>query len=57
MNANGIEVLGTIYPQSACNKLLMKKELKALKEVLPDCDAVISMSCGDGTQTAASAAR
>jgi ferredoxin len=54
LNANGIEVLGTIYPQSACNKLLLKQERTARKEVLPDCDAVISMSCGDGTQTAAS---
>ncbi len=52
--SHGIEVVGSIYPQSACNKLLMKKELKALKDVLPECDAVVSLSCGDGTQTIAS---
>ena len=43
--SHGIEVVGSIYPQSACNKLLMKKELKALKDVLPECDAVVSLSC------------
>lgn len=53
LEAHGKKVLGTLYPQTGCNKLLVKKELKALKDVMPQVEALISLSCGDGTQTLA----
>ncbi len=51
LEAKGINVVGTIYPETGCNKLLIKKELKAFKD--QKIDAIISLSCGDGTQTLA----
>ena len=48
---NGIEVTGSVVIPTACNLLLGKKELKAVKDALKEADAVISMACGDGTQT------
>ena len=47
--ANGIEVTGSVIIPTACNLLLGKKELKAVKDALKN--AVVSMACGDGTQT------
>lgn len=35
----------------ACNLLKSKKDLKALKEETKEADAVLSLACGDGTQT------
>ncbi|MGN1033463.1 MAG: methylenetetrahydrofolate reductase C-terminal domain-containing protein [Intestinibacter sp.] len=49
--AEGIEVTGSVIIPSACNLLLGKKELKAVKDALKEADAVLSMACGDGTQT------
>ena len=49
--ANGIEVTGSVIIPTACNLLLGKKELKAVKDALKEADAVVSMECGDGTQT------
>ena len=49
--ANGIEVTGSVIIPTACNLLLGKKELKAVKDALKEADAVVSMACGDGTQT------
>ena len=49
--ANGIEVTGSVIIPTACNILLGKKELKAVKDALKEADAVVSMACGDGTQT------
>ena len=49
--ANGIEVTGSVIIPTACNLLLGKKELKAVKDALKEADAVVSIACGDGTQT------
>lgn len=51
LEEKGFEVVATILPVNSCNKLLMKKELKALKGL--EYDAVVCMACGDGTQTVA----
>lgn len=51
LEAEGKEVLGYILPNTACNLMLGKKELKALKDELKDADAILSLACGDGTQT------
>lgn len=51
LKADGIEVVGTVYPDESCQKLLVKKEIKAIKEL--EYDAIISLACGDGAQTVA----
>lgn len=53
LEANGKKVLATLYPQASCNKLLVKKELKGIKDVMDGCEAILTMSCGDGAQTVA----
>lgn len=47
----GIEVVGSVVPEESCQKLLIKKEMKAFKDSGAEC--VISMACGDGAQTVA----
>ena len=47
----GKEILGHLILDPACNLLKSKKDLKALKEELKEADAVLSLACGDGTQT------
>ncbi|MGL4911949.1 MAG: methylenetetrahydrofolate reductase C-terminal domain-containing protein [Romboutsia sp.] len=47
----GKTVLGYTLLAPACNLLKSKKDLKVLKEELKEADAVLSMACGDGTQT------
>ena len=51
LEAEGKTVLGSVLPDSTCNLLLNKKELKSVKEELKQADAVLSLACGDGTQT------
>lgn len=51
LEAEGKNVLGYTILDPACNLLKSKKDLKALKEELKEADAVISLACGDGTQT------
>lgn len=51
LTENGYEVVGKCVPQLSCNKNLMKRELKAFKD--SGYEAVVVMSCGDGTQTVA----
>ena len=53
LEAEGKNVLGYTLLEPACNFLKSKKDLKALKAELAEADAVISMACGDGTQTIA----
>ncbi len=50
---NGIEVMDMVVFDTACNKLLTKKEIKSIKDSLDAADAVICASCGDGVQTLA----
>ena len=51
LEERGIQVVATILPEECCHKLLVKKELKALRG--SDAEAVIGMACGDGVQTVA----
>ena len=51
LRADGIEVVGTVYPGEACQKLLVKKEIKAVRDA--EFDAFISLACGNGAQTLA----
>lgn len=51
LEAEGKKVLGYTILDPACNLLKSKKDLKSLKEELKEADAVISLACGDGTQT------
>lgn len=51
LESYGKEVLGHILLQPACNLLKCKKDLKKLKAELKNTDAVLSLACGDGTQT------
>lgn len=51
LESKGKEVLGYAILDPACNLLKSKKDLKSLKNELSDADAVLSLACGDGTQT------
>ena len=51
LESNGKVVTATIIPSESCQKLLMKKELKALKDT--DTQAILTLACGDGVQTVA----
>jgi hypothetical protein len=51
LEAQGKEVTAMISPDESCQKLLLKKEMKAIKNT--DTQAVLSMACGDGCQTVA----
>ena len=51
LEEHGMEVVGTVLPDECCHKLLMKRELKALKD--SGAEAIVGMSCGDGVQTVA----
>ena len=51
LEAEGKTVLGYTLLEPACNLLKSKKDLKVLKEELKEVDAILSMACGDGTQT------
>ena len=51
LEAQGIEVVATVIPGECCHKLLVKKELKVLRD--SGAEAVIGMACGDGVQTVA----
>ena len=51
LEAEGKKVLGHVMPDSTCNLLLNKKELKSVKEELKQADAILSLACGDSTQT------
>jgi ferredoxin len=53
LEANGKEVLAAIVSGTSCNKLLVKKELKGIKDAVAQADCIVSMSCGDGVQTVA----
>ena len=45
LEAQGREVVATAYPGECCHKLLVKKELKAIKA--SGAEAIVGMSCGD----------
>lgn len=51
LESNGKIVTAIIIPAESCQKLLMKKELKALKDT--ETQAILTLACGDGVQTVA----
>ena len=51
LEERGYEVVATVLPGECCHKMLVKKELKVLKNT--GCEAVLGMACGDGVQTVA----
>ncbi len=51
LEAEGKNVLGYTLLDPACNLLKSKKDLKVLKEEIKEADALLSLACGDGTQT------
>ena len=51
LEANGKTVLVCKVIDPCCNLLQCKKDLKAVKEELKEADAILSLACGDGTQT------
>lgn len=51
LKEHGIEVVGSCIPDESCQKMLVKKDMKALKDSGAEC--VISMACGNGAQTVA----
>lgn len=53
LEENGKTVLDGRVLDPSCNLLKVRKDLKAIKEELAQADAVVSLACGDGTQTIA----
>lgn len=51
LEEHGMEVVGAVLPDECCHKLLVKRDLKALRDA--GAQAVVGMSCGDGVQTVA----
>ena len=51
LEERGFEVVATVLPGECCHKMLVKKELKVLKN--SGVQAIIGMACGDGVQTVA----
>ncbi len=51
LEAQGIQVLATVLPEECCHKMLVKRDLKALRGL--ELDAVVCLACGDGVQTVA----
>ena len=47
------KILTYIVPETSCNYLLVRRDLKKIKNALEEADAVLSFACGDGTQTIA----
>lgn len=53
LEEQGKKVLGYKILDPSCNLLKTRKDLKSLKAELKEADAVVSLACGDGTQTVA----
>ncbi len=51
LEENGFEVAGTALPEECCHMLLVKRDLKPLREC--GAEAIVGMACGDGVQTVA----
>ncbi|MFR7743714.1 MAG: methylenetetrahydrofolate reductase C-terminal domain-containing protein [Acutalibacteraceae bacterium] len=47
----GIETVGTVLPDECCHMLLVKRDLKPLRD--SGAEAIVCLACGDGTQTVA----
>jgi hypothetical protein len=53
LKTRGLEVSARCVLNPACNAQVVKKALKGIREELAGADAIVSFSCGDGTQTVA----
>ena len=51
LQEQGYEVVATVLPEECCHKMLVKKELKVLRD--SGAEAIVGMACGDGVQTVA----
>lgn len=51
LEERGFEVVGTVLPDECCHKMLVKRDLRALKD--SGAEAVVGLACGDGVQTVA----
>lgn len=51
LEARGFRVVATVLPEECCHKMLVKKELKVLRDA--GAEAIVGMACGDGVQTVA----
>ncbi len=51
LQEHGIEVVGSVIPDESCQKMLVKKDIKAFRD--SDAECIISMACGNGAQTVA----
>ena len=51
LEERGIEVVATVIPSECCDKLLVKKETKVIRD--SGAEAILGMACGDGVQTVA----
>jgi len=47
------EIVGTIVPETPCDKRLLKRDLRALSDALKSADTIIALACGAGIQTVA----
>lgn len=47
------KILTYIVPETSCNYLLVRRDLRKIRNALEEADAVLSFACGDGTQTIA----
>lgn len=56
LEAEGKEVLASTVLSPACNYLNTRKDLRKFKDELNNMDAILSLACGDGTQTVAKVA-
>lgn len=51
LESRGMEVVATVLPEECCHKMLVKKEIKVLRD--RGAQAIVGMACGDGVQTVA----
>ena len=51
LESNGKEILGWFVPLQTCMQAKVKIELKAVSDLIKQSDALLSFSCGAGTQT------
>jgi hypothetical protein len=56
LTAHGKAVVGTVIGEPGCHLLNLKRQFREHKEQFEEADALLVMSCGTGTQTAALAA-
>ena len=51
LQEQGIETVGSVLPDECCHMLLVKRDLKPLRD--SGAEAIVCLACGDGVQTVA----